>query len=195
MVRVAVSGAAGRMGTSILNTLIEDRGIEIVGATEISGHPMIGSGLGSIVNSKIKNVLITDDFNSAYKNADVVVDFTVPSSSLLTADYCRRKKKAVVIGTTGFSPEQKKKLEKSIKKIPTVFSPNMSIGVNLVFEVSKILADRLGKEFDVEIVEAHHKNKVDAPSGTAIRLAESVAEGLGINLVKYVHLCMAMRGI
>ena len=187
MVRVAVSGAAGRMGTSILNTLIQDSEIYIVGATEISGHRMLGSDLGNVINTKNTNISITDDVNSAFKDADVVIDFTTPSSSLITAEYCSRNGKALVIGTTGFSVEQKKKLEKNIKKVPTVISPNMSIGVNLMFEVSKILADRLGNEFDVEIVEAHHKNKVDAPSGTALRLAESIAEVLSVDFDEHVR--------
>ena len=187
MVKVAVSGAAGRMGTSILNTLSGDSEVEIVGALERSGHQLLGNDLGVILNSGNTDTKITDDLETAFKDADVVVDFTVPSSTLLTAEYCSNNDKALVIGTTGFSSEQKKKLENDIKKIPTVISPNMSIGVNLVFEVSKLLADRLGEEFDVEIIEAHHKNKIDAPSGTALRLAESVAEGLGVDLNKHVR--------
>jgi len=187
MVKVAVSGACGKMGTSILNTLFKDKNIDIVGALEIDGHPMLGSDLGSVLNSKKTDILVTDDPKTAFRNADVVVDFTSPSSTLLTAGYCSRNKKALVIGTTGFTSAQKKKLEKLIKKIPTVISPNMSVGINLLFELSKILADRLGKEFDVEIFESHHRNKVDAPSGTAIRLAESVAEGLGVNPARKVR--------
>ena len=192
MVRVAVCGAGGRMGTSILNTLKKDKGIQIVGATEISGHPILGQDLENITNTGKTNIIVSNDLKTAFRDADVVVDFTTPSSTLTTAEYCGRNKKAIVIGTTGFTASQKKKLEKSIKKVPAVISPNMSIGVNLVFEVSKILASRLGNEFDTEIYETHHRNKIDAPSGTALRLAESVAEGLGLNTSR--HLKFERRG-
>lgn len=185
MIKVAVCGAAGRMGKSILNSLFNDAEMEVVGATESSDHSLVGSDLGLIANSTGKNILITDDLNSAFKDADVVIDFTTTSSTLLIAENCSRNKKSLVIGTTGFSSEEKKKLEKSIEKVPTVISPNMSIGVNLVFEVSKFLADRLGNEFDIEVMETHHRDKVDAPSGTALKLAESVAEGRCIDLNKY----------
>ena len=187
MTKVAVAGAGGRMGTSILNTLTEDRNIKIVGATEKSGHPLLGTDLKKIIKNIKGRIVITDKLNSAYKDADVIVDFTTPASTLKTAEYCSRNKKAVVIGTTGFTKAQSKILEKYLKKVPSVYSPNMSVGVNLVFETAKMLASRLGKEYDVELVEAHHGNKVDSPSGTALRLAESVAEGLGIDLDKHAR--------
>lgn len=181
MVKVAVSGAGGRMGTSILKVLFKDPEIDIVGTTEAAGHHLLGCDLGVIVNSTGTNITVTQDMGSAFKDAEVVIDFTTPASTLLTAAHCSTSNKSMVVGTTGFSREERKKLEQMAEKIPIVISPNMSIGVNLAFEISKLLATRLGDEFDVEIVETHHKDKVDAPSGTAIALAKSVAQGLGVD--------------
>ncbi len=181
MIKAAVSGAGGKMGTSILNVLFKDPEIEIVGTTETAGHHLLGSDLGVIVNSADTNISITEDMDSAFEDAEVVIDFTTPSSTLLTAEHCKAGNRAIVIGTTGLSRAEKNRLRQIAETVPVVISPNMSVGVNLAFELSKILAARLGEEFDVEIVETHHGDKVDAPSGTAIGLAEAVAEGLGVD--------------
>lgn len=116
MIKVAVCGAAGRMGKSILNSLFNDAEMEVVGATESSGHSLVGSDLGLIANSAGKNILITDDLNSAFKDADVVIDFTTTSSTLLIGENCSRNKKSLVIGTTGFSSEEKKNWKRALKK-------------------------------------------------------------------------------
>lgn len=181
MVKVAVSGAGGRMGTSILKVLSKDPEIDIVGATETAGHHLLGCDLGVIVSSTDTDIKVTQDMDSAFRNAEVVIDFTTPASTLAAAKLCNTQNKSMVVGTTGFSREESKKLKQMAEKIPIVISPNMSIGVNLAFEISNFLATRLGDEFDVEIVETHHKDKVDAPSGTAVALAKSVAQGLGVD--------------
>ena len=122
------------------------------------------------------------NINDAASEADVIVDFTAPESTLLNAEHAAKNNKSIVIGTTGFSAGQKTALNKFLELVPSVISPNMSIGVNLLFELSKNVSKIVGDDFDVEIIEAHHRNKVDSPSGTALGLAESVADGLGVNL-------------
>ncbi len=180
MIKVAIMGVGGRMGRSILSTLSKDEEILIVGATERYGHELIGMDAGELLSKKI-GVKITSDLEEACSNADVIVDFTTPESSVQCALYAREHSKAMVIGTTGFDNEQLMELKESARDFPCVMSPNMSIGVNVVFEISKMIATLLGKDYDVEIVEVHHRYKEDAPSGTAIRLGECVAEGLGFD--------------
>ena len=182
MIKVCIIGAGGRMGKSIFSVLNNDNDVEIVGGTELEGHGLIGSDLGTANGVGENGVLITQDINEAASDADVIVDFSAPVSTLKNAEYASGNNKAIVIGTTGFSAEERASLDKMIETVPSVIAPNMSIGVNLLFELSKNVSKIVGSDFDVEIVEAHHRNKVDSPSGTALGLAESVAEGLGVDL-------------
>ena len=182
MINVAIMGVAGRMGKSIFNMLCTDPDIKIVGATEKKDSIFIGRNTQDILGVDKFNLVIQEDFEEASSNADVVVDFTSPESTLENAAYCSSDGKAMVVGTTGFSDTQKDEFYKLAESFPCVLSPNMSIGVNVLFEISKQVSNLLGNDFDIEIIEAHHRNKVDSPSGTAIRLGESVAEGLGVNL-------------
>jgi 4-hydroxy-tetrahydrodipicolinate reductase len=184
MIKVAIMGVAGRMGGSIFRLLNAEDDIQIVGATEISGHPEIGSDVGLVCGEGGIGINISDTVEKASSDADVIVDFTTPSSTLNNARYASSNGKAMVIGTTGFSEEAIKELSQLSENFPCVFSPNMSIGVNVMFEATRMLAQILGDDFDVEIIEAHHKHKVDAPSGTALRLGEAAAEGLGRDFSK-----------
>jgi len=179
MIKVAVMGVAGRMGGRILSLLRQEEGIEIVGATEREGHSALGKDAGIIVGLGEINVPLSDKIEEAALNADAIVDFTTPVATLRHAEYASKTGKPMVIGTTGFKDEAKEKIERLAEGFPCVISPNMSVGVNVMFEIARRLAGFLGDEFDVEIIEAHHKHKVDSPSGTALRLGEVVAEALG----------------
>ena len=178
MIKVSIMGVAGRMGRSIFHLLNAENDIQIVGATEIENHPEMGNDIGLVSGEAEIGVTLTSRIEDASSDADVIVDFTAPSSTLNNARYASSNGKAMVIGTTGFSEEEKNELSKLAENFPCVFSPNMSIGVNVMFEATKKLAEILGDDFDVEIIEAHHKHKVDAPSGTALRLGEAAAQGL-----------------
>ncbi len=179
MIKVSIMGVAGRMGQTILRQLNNENDVHIVGATEIVSHPELGSDIGILSGQGELGISISDNVEDACINAEVIVDFTAPLSTLNNARYAASNGKSMVVGTTGFTEEEKKELYQLAKKFPCVFSPNMSIGVNVMFEATKKLAEILGDDYDIEIIEAHHKHKIDAPSGTALRLGESAAEGLG----------------
>jgi 4-hydroxy-tetrahydrodipicolinate reductase len=184
MIRVAVTGVAGRMGGRILSLLLQEDGIEIVGATEAEGNPALGKDAGIVAGMRGINILLSDKIEEAASTADAIVDFTTPSATLKNAEYASETGKAMVIGTTGFKEEEQKRITELAESFPCVISPNMSIGVNVMFDIAKKLAAFLGNEFDVEIIETHHKHKIDCPSGTALRLGEVVAEALGRDFKK-----------
>ncbi len=182
MTKILVIGIAGRMGKTIAGCIEDIEGVELGGGTEQAGSPNLDKDIGEIIGVDKKGLTVCDDLGKTLENCDVVIDFTTPESSLQTLQVCAEKGKAVVVGTTGFSPKQRKEIEQIGKKIPCVVAPNMSIGVNVLFKLVADAARVLGDAYDVEIVEAHHKFKKDAPSGTAVRIAEIVAESLGRNL-------------
>ncbi|HEX3034338.1 MAG TPA: 4-hydroxy-tetrahydrodipicolinate reductase [Thermodesulfobacteriota bacterium] len=176
MVKVAVAGVAGRMGGRILSLLQDESEIIVVGATEREGHPALGKDVGMVIGSGELKVQVLNRIDEAAAGADVIIDFTTPDTTLRNAEYVSRTHKGMIIGTTGFSEEEKRRLEKLAGNFPCVLSPNMSVGVNVMFEIAKRIAELLGNGFDIEIIEAHHKHKADSPSGTALRLGEAVAE-------------------
>ena len=182
MIRVAVSGGAGRMGKAIIRSLQDFGKVTLVGVIEREGHPDIGKDPGLMAGTAESGITITDDLQSTLGTADVLIDFTAPSVSLRNLEACIDKGIAAVVGTTGFSEEETEAMHMFAQQIPTVISPNMSVGVNVLFKLAETAAQSLGTEYDMEIVEAHHRMKKDAPSGTAIRLAESVAGALDRNL-------------
>lgn len=182
MIKVAVAGVRGRMGMSLASLAAADADIELVGATEVAGHPSIGCGLGDFVEGAEPGVSVSDSIEVAAGAADVIIDFTVPEATLAHAEYSVRNEKSMVIGTTGFTPEQREELLRLLEQIPCVFAPNMSVGVNILFEISRQVAFHLGDSYDAEIFETHHRGKADSPSGTAIALGEAVASGLGSEL-------------
>lgn len=163
MIKLGIAGVCGKMGRRILESALADRDFEVMLALEKKGTPMIGRDLGRVKVSSSPDGLFL---------VDVFVDFTVPEAAETNLDYAARYKKPIVLGTTGLADAQLKKIEEASKVIPVVFSPNMSIGVNVLFAVLPEIAKRLGPDYNVEIVEAHHKLKKDAPSGTAKKLAE-----------------------
>ncbi len=182
MVKVLVVGAAGRMGRTIVSCLNDTAGTAIGGATEAAGNPLIGKDIGEIVGIGTKNVPVSGNMEAVLPSCDAVIDFSSPESTMETLRLAARLSKAVVVGTTGFSPEQKEEINNLCRKIRCVMAPNMSIGVNVLFKVVYDMAKTLGDAYDVEIVEAHHKFKKDAPSGTAVRISEIIADSLGRNL-------------
>lgn len=179
MVKIAVSGAAGRMGQRIINAITEAEGVELSGALERPGHPLAGQDAGIIAGLGALGVAISDDLNSVIASCDVMIDFTAPKVSLKNLEACGLQKKAIVIGSTGFTPDERALALELARNIPVVLAPNMSVGVNVCFKVLKDVAKTLGDDFDVEIVELHHNKKKDSPSGTAVRMGEVVAEALG----------------
>jgi len=181
-IKAAVLGAAGRMGQRIIHYIGATEGISLGAAIERSGHPLLGETIGSLNENTAGTIRLTDDLDSALSCVDVVIDFTDVESTLAAAQRIGAGKKAVVIGTTGFSGSEFEGLKRSLVHVPAVVSPNMSIGVNLMFKLVEMAAHILGNDFDVEIIEAHHRMKKDAPSGTALRAAQLIAAALGRNL-------------
>ena len=170
------------MGMSVASLAVADANIELVGATEVPGHPSIGCDLGDFVAGAVPGVSVSGSIEVAAGAADVIIDFTVPEATLAHAEHSVLNEKSMVIGTTGFAPEQREKLLRLLERIPSVFAPNMSVGVNVLFEISRQVASHLGDGYDAEIFETHHRGKADSPSGTAIALGEAVAAGLGSEL-------------
>ncbi|MCB4792038.1 MAG: 4-hydroxy-tetrahydrodipicolinate reductase [Elusimicrobia bacterium] len=167
-IKIIVCGAAGRMGQRIISLAKDSKELEIAGAVETKGHPMIGKD----------EPKITSDLASIIKSCDVVMDFTAPISALINLETALENKKAIVIGTTGFNDAQVKKIKDTGSEIPVLLSPNMSIGVNLLFKLAGDAA-KVVPDYDVEIVELHHNKKKDAPSGTAVKLFEIICNVLG----------------
>ena len=175
LTRVAVIGAAGRMGREVVRAALEDDSFELVGGVVESGAPELGADLGELCGWGRSGAAATEN---PPDNAEALVEFTTPEATVEHLAYGR----PAVIGTTGLSDEQLSRVEEAAKNVPIVLAPNMSVGVNLVREMVRELAEKLGTGYDVEIVEAHHRNKVDAPSGTALLLARAAAEGRRKNL-------------
>ncbi len=178
MIKIAVCGAAGRMGQRII-VAVKEAGCLLSGALERPRHEMVGQDAGLLAGCGLLGVTITDDLNEVVEGCDVLIDFTTPKVSLKNLELCGLKKKAIVIGSTGFTPEERELAAELAKDIPVIIAPNMSVGVNVCFKILKDIARTLGDDFDVEIVELHHNKKKDAPSGTAVRMGEVVAEALG----------------
>jgi len=184
MVKAIVTGAGGRMGSRILALAAETEGIEVVGAVEQKGHTLVGSDVGANLGSGKFCVIVEGDLNKCIDKGDVVIDFTHHDASMNHLDVAAAHGKAIVIGSTGFSADEMTRIQALAKGAKCVLSPNMSVGVNIMFKVIASVADILGDEYDVEIVEAHHRLKKDAPSGTAMRMAQILAESLGRDIEK-----------
>jgi 4-hydroxy-tetrahydrodipicolinate reductase len=179
--KLAVAGASGRMGRALIDAVLRDAGLALTAALEVKGNPHVGKDAGDLAGAPC-GVKITDDVAKALANCDVLVDFTRPEGTMAHLAACRKQGVRVVIGTTGFSDAQKKNIAEAAREISIALSPNFSVGVNVAFRLLEVAAKALGKGYDVEIVEAHHRHKVDAPSGTALRMGEVVAQALGRDL-------------
>lgn len=181
-IKVGIVGVGGKMGERILSLLIDNRDFEVTGATEVAGSSTIGQDIGTLTANPPCEIQIKEDLSQAFSGADGIIDFSSPQSTIRTAEFAAVNSKALVIGTTGFTDEQKQQITVLAKNFPCVFSPNMSVGVNVMFEMSRKLTELLGGDFDIEILEAHHRNKKDSPSGTALKIAEEVSDTLGKKL-------------
>jgi 4-hydroxy-tetrahydrodipicolinate reductase len=170
------------MGQRVLSLLLEDPELSLAGVREFKDHPAQGSDAGSLVGRGELGVPVIHDLDRLDARPDVVIDFTSPGATLELLDAMGSDKIPLVSGTTGISEEQKKQIEEQLEKVPCVLAPNMSVGVNVLFKLVEETARILGEDFDAEIVEAHHRFKADAPSGTALRLAEGIARAKGIQL-------------
>ncbi|MBF0645122.1 4-hydroxy-tetrahydrodipicolinate reductase [Desulfuromonas acetoxidans] len=179
MLKIAVTGAAGRMGGHLIKAVTDAEGITLAAAIERPGHPMVGQDAGILAGCGALNVLISDQLEASLKAVDVLIDFTFPDVTLANAEICAKVKTNMVIGSTGFTPEQRQQLADTTGNIAVMLAPNMSVGVNACFKLLKEAANILGDGFDVEVVELHHNKKKDSPSGTAVRMGEVVADALG----------------
>ena len=179
--RIAIAGSTGRMGRTLIEAVLGDAGLELAAALERPGHPGLGHEVGELVGLPC-GVALSADIPAALAGADVLIDFTRPEATLAHLDVCAQKGKAMVIGTTGFTDAQKAGIAAAAKRTALVMAPNMAVGVNVTFKLAETAARTLGDGYDVEIVEAHRRHKVDAPSGTALKLGEVVARALGRQL-------------
>lgn len=187
MIRVVVTGVAGRMGQRLAALTIEGEGLELVGGVEAPGHDVVGSPVSALVSGGEAAGEVVDDLEKVIAGADVVIAFTAPAATVEHAAVCARHRCALVAGTTGMSADQLTEFNRSVEEeIACVFAPNFSTAMNVLFKLVEEAAGLLGDDYDVEIVEAHHRHKVDAPSGTALRLAEGTARGLQRNLEEII---------
>ncbi|MEO8386080.1 MAG: 4-hydroxy-tetrahydrodipicolinate reductase [Betaproteobacteria bacterium] len=179
--RLAIAGVGGRMGRALLEAAAEISGASICGALEHAASPLLHSDAGQL-SRNAAGIVVTSDLDLALEAADVLIDFTRPDGTLKHIAACRRLGVNMVIGTTGFTPEEKKLIESAAKDIAIVFAPNMSVGVNVMLKLVALATEALHQQYDIEIIETHHKMKVDAPSGTAMQLGEVAAQAIGKSL-------------
>ncbi|GAB3489056.1 4-hydroxy-tetrahydrodipicolinate reductase [Marinomonas epiphytica] len=180
--RVAVIGASGRMGKNLILAVSDLPEVSLGAAIVKPGSSLIGADAGEIAGLGKMGVSAVATLSDCVADFDVLIDFTSPSLTLKNAQFCAQHGKAIVVGTTGLTEQEKAALNESAKQAPVVFAPNMSVGVNLTLKLLATAAQILGDDYDVEVVEAHHRHKVDSPSGTALRMGEVVAEALGRDL-------------
>ena len=183
-IKVGIAGCLGRMGQELIKQILYDKNFLFIGGFEHKSNPKLGCKIRDVTDSN-SNLIVTNNANSIFKLADVVIDFTTPQSTLSNAKIASTTKTALVIGTTGINNTQRNIIKTYSKKIPILMSSNMSLGVNLLFDLVRQAASSLnGGEYDIEISETHHKCKVDAPSGTALSLGEFAAQGRKTKLDK-----------
>lgn len=182
MLKIAVAGAGGRMGGRIVALSGQYEGLSLTGAFDRKGHKDAGRDVGEICGAGTLGIKLGEGIGEVIDGADVIIDFTQTGSTLAHLREASKSGKAMVVGTTGFTKEDMAEIESLTRNIPCVLASNMSLGVNLLLRVLKDIAKVLGDDYDVEIIEAHHRLKKDAPSGTALRMAEAVAGALGRDL-------------
>jgi 4-hydroxy-tetrahydrodipicolinate reductase len=182
-IRFAIAGAGGRMGRTLIEAVLKADDARLAAALEQPGNPLLGRDAGELLGQPC-DVAISSDVESALAQADCLIDFTRPEGTLQHLEICRKRGVHMVIGTTGFSTEQKLTIQDASRDIPVVFAPNMAVGVNAVFKLLDVAARILNEGYDIEVIEAHHRHKVDAPSGTALRMGEVVAAALGRDLAE-----------
>ena len=183
-IRIAIIGCNGRMGRTLLEAVAASEGVELGAALEREGCAMVGIDAGELAGHGKNGVIISDSLEKVKDDFDVIIDFTAPEVTLANAAWAAANGKKMVIGTTGMTAEQKAKLASAAEKTAIMFAANMSVGVNLMFKLLEVAAKVMGDYTDIEILEGHHRHKVDAPSGTALRMGEVIADTLGRDLSK-----------
>lgn len=184
-IRVGITGAAGRMGRTLIEAIAQSGAdIELAAAIEHPDSSLLGADAGELAGQGKNGVIIVGALADAIGDIDVLIDFTIPAATVANAELCAQSQVALVVGTTGFTPEQQAKLDVAATRIPMCKATNFSTGVNLCFKLLDMAARVLGDDVDIEIYEAHHKHKIDAPSGTALSMGEVVADALGRDLSK-----------
>ena len=181
MTRIGIAGAGGRMGKTLINRVIDYPNLELTAAIECEDSPVVGLDPGTLGGIGEFGFLVVSDIATVLDSFDVLIDFTNVESTLENVTACRAANKRVVVGTTGLS-DHGGFLKEASSDIPIMFAPNMSIGVNICFQVLNMVAKAIGDDYDIEIIESHHRGKVDAPSGTALKMGEIIAEALGRDL-------------
>ncbi|MCB1984969.1 MAG: 4-hydroxy-tetrahydrodipicolinate reductase [Burkholderiales bacterium] len=181
--KIAIAGSGGRMGRALLEAVTQSDDMQLSVALEQKNSPYLGRDAGELIGSS-NGVHITSDFVTALAGSNQLIDFTRPEGTLAHLAVCREAGVKMIIGTTGFSEEEKEKLKEASNDIAIVFAPNMSVGVNVTFKLLEIAARVLNQGYDIEIIEAHHRHKIDAPSGTALRMGEVIADALDRDLKK-----------
>lgn len=176
--RIAIAGVGGRMGQALVEAALDAPDLSLVAALDVAGSAAVGRDAGERIG-RTTGVVVDHDLDAALARADVLIDFTRPEGTLVHLAACTRHRVGAVIGTTGFDDAQRARITDAAREIPIVFAPNMSVGVNVLAKLVTMAARVLGDSYDIEIVEMHHRNKVDAPSGTALHLGEAAAEGAG----------------
>jgi len=179
--KIAVAGASGRMGRMLIEAIQAAPDAELAGALDVAGSPAIGMDAGAFAG-QLTGVIIQSDLAAGLADADVLIDFTRPEGTLHHLEYCAANGKQMVIGTTGFDEAGKAAIRAAAAKTAVVFAPNMSVGVNVTLKLLEMAARSFSEGYDIEIVEAHHRHKVDAPSGTALKMGEVIADALGRDL-------------
>ena len=179
--RIAVAGASGRMGRMLVEAVLGTPDAELVGALEIPGSPALGQDAGAALG-RATGVVITDDLAAGLSRAQVLIDFTRPAGTLMHLEACRQAGVAMVIGTTGFTEPQKAEIAQAAQHIAVMRAPNFSVGVNVMLKLLEHAARALNRGYDIEVIEAHHRHKVDAPSGTALQICDVLASALGRDL-------------
>jgi len=179
-IKAIVVGAAGRMGNRIIHMINETPSITLSRAIERPDHPSIGKDIGEVIGLGKMGIPLEDNLKKA--GGDVIINFSNPKTSIESLEFAKEAGMAIVVGTTGLGPEQLEKVNDLSKSVRCVFAPNLSVGMNVMFKIVQEIAQVLGPEYDVEILEAHHRLKKDSPSGTAVRLGELIAKALGRDL-------------
>lgn len=179
---IVVTGASGRMGRMLIETITASPRANLIGALERPDHPWVGQDLGEMMGTAASGVTVTDDALSAFAKAQAVVDFTSPAATAEFATLAAQARCVHVIGTTGMSDQDLRKINAAARHATIVRAGNMSLGVNLLVQLTRKVAAALDEDFDIEVIESHHNQKVDAPSGTALMLGEAAAEGRGVTL-------------
>lgn len=181
VLKIAVAGASGRMGKMLIESITEAQDTVLAGALDIAESPFLGSDAAATLG-KPSGVLIASDFSTALGNSDYLIDFTRPEGTLKHLEYCAEHGIKMIIGTTGFDEAGKAAIAAAAEKTAIVFAPNMSVGVNVTLKLLEMAAKSFSHGYDIEIVEAHHRHKIDAPSGTALKMGEVIADTLGRDL-------------